>query len=293
MNYQQFIATIQEKLSLHLEDLEIQIHATLKNNGKERTGLTFSDKQINLCPTIYLEEFYQQFQNGLPIDDIIESILDIYYDVKFEHSWQVDSIKDFDIIQKKIVYKIINADKNERLLQTLPYNSYLDFAIVYYILFDIDASGTATIPITTDLLNAWHTDVETIHQIALKNTPKLLPYSFKPMRVVIDELLAVPCINQIQENDLMFVLTNSLRSFGAACILYDNILHQIGTLLNDSYFLLPSSIHEIIIVPKRHSPDIDSLNEMVAEINETQVDLEDVLSDHVYYYDLVKNQLLS
>lgn len=292
MNYQQFVIAIKERVELSLGNgMSIQIHTTLKNNGNERTGLTISDKQINLSPTIYLEEYYKHFENGDSLDDITESILDVYHEVKFEHSWQIHTIMNFDVMKEKIVFKLINASKNETLLQTLPYVPYLDFAIVFYILFDVDETGTATIPITSELLKLWDTNLDEIHRIAKENTPRLLPSNFKPMRVVIEELLGNICEIEVQEDDIMFVLTNSLRSFGAACILYDGVLEQIGKDLEESYYILPSSIHEMIIVPESRSPKEDDLNEMVKEINETQVDVEEVLSDHVYYYDCVTRQL--
>ena len=293
MNYQQFVMTLKEKVLPALgDDLDIQIHTALKNNGKERTGLTICDKHINLSPTIYLEEYYKQYQNGESFDDIIESICHVYHEVKFEHSWQVHTICDFNVTKEKIVYKIIHAPQNESLLKTLPHISFLDFAIVFYILFDVDENGTATIPITDDLVRLWNTNLDEIHQLAKQNTSKLLPAVFKPMRIVIEELLGNPCDDVIQADDIMFVLTNSLRSLGAACILYDNLLIQIGDFLKENFYLLPSSIHEMIIIPESQPPSHDTLNEMVVEVNETQVEPEDVLSDHVYYYNREQDMLI-
>ena len=292
MDYQQFVMTLKEKVASILgEKIDIQIHTALKNNGNERTGLTISEKHINLSPTIYLEEYFKHYQDGESIEDIIESILDVYHEVKFEHSWQVHTISNFDIIKEKIVYKIIHAPQNEILLQNLPFVPFLDFAIVFYILFEVDEKGTATIPVTEDLIQLWETNLNEIHQLAKQNTPKLLPAVFKPMRIVIDELLGNPCDNIVQADDIMFVLTNSLRSLGAACILYDEVLFHIGNFLKENYYILPSSIHEVIIIPESQTPDKDTLNEMILEVNETQVELEDVLSDHVYYYNREYNTL--
>lgn len=285
MNYQQFTKTLQKKVSLILgDDLNVQIHTALKNNGNERIGLTISDKQINLSPTIYLEEYFKHYQTGDSIEDIVESILDVYHEVKFEHSWQVHTISNFDITKDKIVYKIIHAPQNKVLLETLPHVLYLDFAIVFYILFDVDENGTATIPVTDDLIQLWETTLKEIYELAKQNTPRLLPPVFKPMRVVIEELLGNPCENEFQADDIMFVLTNSLRSLGAACILYEDLLMHIGNFLKENFYILPSSIHEIIVIPESQAPNKDALNEMITEVNETQVEPEDVLSDHVYYY---------
>lgn len=292
MNYQQFVVKVKEALSLSLsENLELQIHSALKNNGKERVGITITDKNINVSPTIYLEEYYDQFQNGYPLEEIAERILHIYREVKFDHTWHVETVKDFNIIQSKIVYKLILAEKNEVLLQRTPHVTYLDFAIVFYILFEVSDNGTATIPITNELLELWNTDLQEIYEIACENTKRLLPATFKPMRVVIEEILGNQCNNTVLEDDMMFVLSNPLRSFGAASILYEGTLADVGKQLGENYYILPSSIHEVIIVPESKSPTLEDLNDMVMEINETQVDVEEVLSEHVYYYDCTEMNL--
>ena len=116
MNYQQFVIVVKNKVALALGDgMSLNIHTALKNNGVERVGLTISDKRINISPTIYLEEYYKQFQDGFDMEDIIASILDVYQEVKFEHTWQIHTVKDFEIMRSKIVYKLIHAKKNESL----------------------------------------------------------------------------------------------------------------------------------------------------------------------------------
>lgn len=293
MNYQQFVMALKTKVADILgESATVTIHTALKNNGYERVGLTISEKHINLSPTIYLEEYFKYFEDDDSIDDIADSILHVYREVRFDHSWQVHTISNFEIIKEKIVYKIIHAPQNETLLKTLPSLPYLDFAVVFYILFEVDDNGTATIPVTEDLLRLWKTSLKELFHIAMKNTPKLLPPVFKPMRVVVEELLGHPYDENSQDDDVMFVLTNPLRSLGAACILYDNVLLHIGNFLKENYYVLPSSIHEVIIIPESQAPGKETLNDMIAEINETQVAIEDVLSNHVYYYDRESEELM-
>ncbi len=292
MNYQQFVIVVKNKVALALGDsMNLSMHTALKNNGVERVGLTISDKRINISPTIYLEEYYKQFQNGFDMEDIITSILDVYQEVKFEHTWQIHTVKDFEIMRSKIVYKLIHAKKNELLLNKMPYIAYLDFAIVFYILFEIDESGTATIPITHELIQLWDVSLDEVQQNAFCNAPTLLPACFKPMQIVIDELMGTNYSEQEAIEDLMFVLTNSLRSFGAACILYDGMLDKISEEIGESFYILPSSIHEMIIIPESNSPSREHLNEMITEVNQTQVDAEEVLSEYVYYYDCTSKTL--
>lgn len=286
MNYQQFVIVVKNKVAQHLgEGMSLHIHTALKNNGIERVGLTIIDERVNISPTIYLEEYYKQFENGISISNIVQSVLEVYHEVKFEHTWQVHTVKDFEIMRSKIVYKLIHAKKNETFLKNMPYIAYLDFAIVFYILFEVDDSGTATIPITHELIQLWGVSLDDIQQCAFFNAPTLLPASFKPMQIVIDELMGTNYSEEEFTEDLMFVLTNSLRSFGAACILYDGMLDKISEEIGENFYVLPSSIHEMIIVPESNSPSRAHLNELIAEVNQTQVDEEEFLSECVYYYD--------
>ena len=286
MDYEQFIVVIKEKIALLLSPgMELQIHTNLKNNGTRRTGLFISDKEINISPTIYLEEYYEQFNRGLSIDTIVESVWGVYQEVRFENSWDLELVKDLARVQSKLGYKLINAEKNEELLSTLPHTLFHDLAVVYYILFEVDNHGSATIPITHDFLELWKINISQLHKLAIESAPILLPASFLPMRVVVAELMGFECEEDILEDDFLFVLTNPLRNYGASCLLYPGILEQIACQLGENFYVLPSSVHEVILVPACPEFSVEYFRNMVREINETQVDATEVLSDNIYFYD--------
>jgi len=291
MNYEQFVIAVKEKVENLLEDdINIEILSSLKNNNRKRVGLSFSDKRINISPTIYLEEYYEQFENNCTIEGIAQSVSKLYKEVRFEHAWDVTPIREFPKMKSKIAYKIINSQKNAILLQNLPHKTYLDFAIVFYILFEADSYGTATIPITNELFSLWNTNVDELFKTAHDNMASLLPADFKPMHVVMCELLQKSNLQLIEKSPL-FVLTNSLRCFGACCILYDGMLEQIGVEISENYYVIPSSIHEMIIVPESQCPSREELDTMILEINQTQISEEEVLADHAYYYNREKKEL--
>lgn len=292
MKYQQFVMTVQEKTASILGDsVTVRPHTTLKNNGKERIGLTITDRYAIISPTIYLEEYYEQFLKGNPVDQIADHVAQLYHDVKFEHTWEVNSIKQFHKMRTKLAYKLIHTQKNEVLLRTLPHIPFLDLSIVFYILFDADDSGTATIPVTTELMKLWGISLEELYNYAHQNTFQLLPSDFKPMRHVICDLLEKPYDTSDVEGP-MYILTNTIRAFGASCILYETLLENIGKIFKENFYILPSSIHEVIIIPESQCPPQEDLDEMITEINETQVAEEEVLSDHAYYYNCLTKQLM-
>lgn len=291
MTYFQFIQAVEAKMKEVLNgDITVSIYTAGKNNGVKRQGISIAQKGINVSPTIYLEEYYEQFLNGFTIEHIVSDIHKIYQEVRLKKSWNEENISTFEAIEGKVVYRLVNYEANEKLLEEIPYVPYLDLAIIFYVMLEFNDFGTAGMLIRNEHLEMWNVPQEVIYHKACENTWRLLPVEFHTMKDVLDELQQG--ITYTGEN-ILYVLTNQIRSFGASVILYDGCLEMIGKYLGDNYFVLPSSIHEVIIVPEKKAPwGGVGLSEMVQEINRTQVDDEDVLSDYAYYYDCEKKKLL-
>ena len=190
MNYQLFVSTINQQLSEQLgPQLNTNIHTALKNNGKERTGITISEHDTNISPTIYLEEFYVQYCNGRKITEIVNSLVQLYQEVRFKNSWEVEQIHDYNRAKSKIVYKLIHREDNAALLKDIPFIPYLDLAIVFYLILETTEKGTATLLITNELQQFWGVSLEELYSTASQNSQLILTVDFKTMRVIIHELL--------------------------------------------------------------------------------------------------------
>lgn len=267
MDYTKFINTMQEKLKENLNsDVMVDIHSAVKNNGTIRTGLMFTRPDVNVFPTIYLEEFYEQYLQGASVNSLVQSLLEIYEKVKVKQSVPYNDILVYSKIKDHIVYKIIRRESNEELLSQIPHECYLDLAIVYYVLMETTDFGTATLLIRNEHLEGWRITKEEVSAAARINTPALLPVEVGML------------------TEYMYILTNSIRSFGAAVMLYDDIWKQMEHLIGGDFYVLPSSVHELILIPESYGMDRRHLQEMVREINRTEVENEEVLSDNVYYY---------
>ena len=183
----------------------------------------------------------------------------------------------------------MNREANKELLKEVPYEEYLDLAVIFYVLIEVNSHGMASLMIRDEHLEMWNVTKSEIARKAKENTPRLLPYEFGTMYALIEELTGE---DGGSFEDVMYVMSNRLRSYGAAAILYEDRLEGIGDYLKENYYVLPSSVHEVIIVPESAAPGWEALNALVAEVNETQIEAEDILSDHAYYYDRGKGKLL-
>lgn len=293
MNYQQFVSAVEQLVKQQISDnMSVGVHTTLKNNGKSRVGIIVSEKGMNVSPTIYLEEYFEQFQREHSLDTIVKSILKLYQEIRVEQVWDTERLQEYACVRSKVVYKLIHAEENTELLEQIPYIPYLDLAIVFYILLDANRFGTASILLTNELMELWGVEKEELYKTAHQNTKRLLAPEFRTMQSVVKELMGEQEQDEEKTEDFMYVLTNRFRSFGAACILYDGFLETVGNQLEENFYVLPSSVHEVIIVPESKSPNRVDLEEMIEEINHTQVEEEEILSNRAYYFSRKENRLI-
>ena len=188
-------------------------------------------------------------------------------------------------MKQTIAYKVINYSKNEKLLKKIPHKKVLDLAVVYYCLLSQSEGETATALIYNSHLEGWHVTEQQVHEIAVSNTPGLLQSQIYPLSSLIGLVLEdLKMEKELLMATEMYVLTNNTRLNGAACIFYEDVLKKFADTLQTDLYILPSSIHEVILLPKLARYDAMNLEDMVREVNTDGVSREEVLSDNVYIY---------
>lgn len=300
MGYQEFLCVVEKNLNQRLEGgITASVHVTVKNNGKIKQGILVEDPQVNISPTIYLEEFYERFQNGESLEEILNSLLKFYETVRCKQSWDTKEVEQFEEAKHKIVFKVVHRERNQELLEQVPHIDLLDLSILFYVLLDIKEEGTATMLIRKEHLKLWEIQENELFPLACANGIRLLPAQLHAMKDLMEELMNPE--GEKPENllertgpipqDVMYVLSNPLKNYGAAAFFYGGIMEEIAQLLQGDYYILPSSVHEMILVPGGAGFDAGELTEMVQDVNASQVELEEQLSNHVYFYDWKKKQL--
>lgn len=112
------------------------------------------------------------------MDDVLGQIAATYQAHYIDHDMDVSAVTDFDNVKDKIVCKLINEEANRQFLEDKPYTKVEDLSVVYQILMDKNAEGTATITITDNLMDRYGITLEDLHEQALLNMDVLQPYSF-------------------------------------------------------------------------------------------------------------------
>lgn len=293
MNYQEFLQTLKEKVSSHLEDgILLQLQKVTKNNGVELDAFIMINPSINISPTIYILPYYHRYLEGADVDELVTDFLDTYQKNLPQTDYDISVFTDYEKAKHKIVMRLVNYKSNEELLKQIPHKRFLDLAVIYYCLIEASSSQIATILIHNHHLDYWNIDRDELHAIALYNTPDLLSYHLENMQTLLKEVISETL--DISDDTLfpMFILTNIHRSYGASVLLYPKLLERLSDQFSSDFIILPSSVHEIILLPVTEETNLDSYNDLVKEVNETQLTDDEVLSDHAYYYSR-KNRLLT
>ena len=289
MEYKEFVEYIKMNAGyIAGEGGNITINHVIKNNGWGRGGIIIMEKGKDIAPTIYLDSFYELYTNGENIKNIIRQIEVIYEQNKNNVTFDVNILKHFDTIKDKIVYKVVNYRSNEKLLEQVPHKRILDLAVVFYCLLDNEYGRSATALIYNNNLKNWNVTIDDVYKAALKNTPDLLHSKISSMAALFEKCGVNVDGEEVDLKDYvpsdMYVLTNESKLNGAACILYENVLYDFAQKLGADLYILPSSVHEVILLPKLSMFEKDELVNMVKEVNTEGVAADEVLSDHVYEY---------
>lgn len=293
-------------------NVEVKTHSIYKNNGILLQGVCALEQGMNIAPTVYLNDFLSGYEEGETFGEIIRKIVEIIENNKVAKQLDVNFFMDYEQVKKKLVLRLINREKNVELLKQVPYLKFEDLAIVCHCVMITEEIGNGSILIYKQHLENWNITEDTLFHDAFKNSPAIEPYSILRVSEMMKNILRDNVREQMDEicdgdsaykeelleNTLeammmeieekhipMSVLTNSRRYYGAASLVYPGVLETIGEMLQDDFYILPSSVHEVIFLGKSEGMEVATLNDMIEEVNRTQVEEEDWLADHAYYYD--------
>lgn len=287
-----FIRTITTLLKSRLGDnYTIFADDIIKKNDITLHGIVIGMENEHIAPTIYMEKYFYDYQHGRTLDDIVDEIIAVY-NANSDISFDIAFFKDYEKLKGKIFFQIVNTARNREFLKNVPNISYLDFSIIFKILVTpTPTTTTASIVIKDHLLSLWDVTIEDVYKVAISNTPMLFPHSILTMYSVLKEL-APGIAFDLPTDSSMYILTNHQKIDGSSCILYPNVLLDFSNRIDSDFYVLPSSTHEVILIPATENCTAKELSLLVHEVNTTQVPPEDFLSNNVYYFSRNTKQLV-
>lgn len=291
MNFEEFKAWVKENITSKdwKETSQVEISVVKKNNGVSKAGLSIREDEHDVSPLLYLDDYYIHYQNGELLENIIRNIR-ADYDKKVQMAAvKIPNLQGFENIRGRVIYRLVNYEKNKEILEDCPHIRLYDLAVTFRWVARIDDVGVSTSLITNKQVKEWGVSVNDLVLAARQNTPRLFPAQIIDM----EEMLAGMVSFILYPSDIpMYILTNKQELNGASALLYGDVLKDFANKKGADMYILPSSIHEVIMVPADRINDPTKLLSIVHDANTTVVSIGDVLSDSVYYYDRKKDQIL-
>lgn len=283
MSYDEFNEMVRTKLEdICGEEFSVSVYEALKNNSVVHKGISIKENTNQIAPTIYMDEYYTDYCDGRDISEIIHDILRVYSANRLGPEVDTEKFTDFEWVKDRIFFKVINAEKNRGLLQQVPCSLYLDLAMVYGVYMGDYKGSFSSILIKKEHMKLWQVDSQEIRELAVKNTPGLLPSGIWTMSDLLMDMGAPADCGDF--GIPMYILSNKNRVNGAGAMLYEGVLRRFAEDIDSDLYVLPSSVHELILVPQGEIRDPMELKELIAEVNDTQVAGEEILSYSLYEY---------
>ncbi|MCI6811263.1 MAG: DUF5688 family protein [Lachnospiraceae bacterium] len=306
MTYQEFReivkVQIRDFLPPNLSNAEISINEVIKNNHVKLYGLIIKDPEERMVPTIYLEPYYQKYEAEMDMGRILQSLVAQYEQSKDRGKDILPfSVEDYEQVKDRLYLIVLNQDNQEYLKETvhqdIPETNLT--AVIRVLCGEMKDQSIGSFAVKESLLSMWDRTKEQVYEQALANTERFFPARLMNVMDVIQNLaLQVDERKEEGENSIknllpyeQYVLSNTEKFHGATAILYPGLLQEIGEATKSSFFLLPSSLHEVILMKDNGEMSAEELQRMVMQINRTEVKPEEVLSDEVYCYDYREQKL--
>lgn len=287
----------------------------VKNNDVTLHSICVT-KQDSVCGVnIYVEEMYSAYQillrkagNENPWDKIMDEVVELIENKadgdKTLPMMVVEALTDYEYMKDKVVFRLINAEKNKKFLANKAYLPFLDLAICFYVLANEPEKEdtVASIALPGDIVKEWGVSLEKLYEVAKQNMMRIFPSKIESLTDMLTGMMGNDSFSSFMNPPTLsgvvqefYILTNQMGINGAAVLCYDSVIRGFSDEMEGSnFYILPSSIHEVILIPdtQSYAEGVDELLAMVKEVNQTCVRLEEILADSVYYYERSQDKVV-
>lgn len=294
MDYETFKQEMTEDIKQKLyergiDDVEVNFHNVEKTN-QSYESMTVVQGGSNIGVNFNIESAFEAYeQTGDYAGVLAESTLVIMNGLENMPVIDASELVNYETMKEKLSVEVISAEANAELLTKVPHENMEDMAVVYRFVLESNEDGRASILVTNDMIDRMGVTHEQLRADALENAPEIRPAVIQGMNEVMRELMGPEVFEMMgipeQTEEMMYVASVPDKNAGAGVLAYQDFMDQAAERLGGDFYILPSSINEILLVPDNGEQMADDLRDMVVQVNATEVSPDEKLSDNVYHYD--------
>ena len=294
MEFEAFKNTIMDLVSKEIEDRGLEDISLKLTTVESPDGMTdrlmVSVGESKMSMAFRLKEIYQSVEDGEDIDHAVYKMVNTIEDnisVVKEKEQDVKSfITDYEKVKDNTYLRLIPGDSP--VLKSTPHKMIEDMALVVNVHLDSfsDENGRSCVVVSTPLMEMYGIDEAQLFADAEKNSLANEPIVFKPLVDMIKDLISNDEVPNPEDVGIVtYIATNKSGFQGAAVAGYPDFAEKAAEAIGGSFYMLPSSVHEFILIKDDGTPKARDLNKMIKNVNETVLEPRDVLSAQCYHYD--------
>lgn len=292
MNYIEFKEEVKNFMCQEVgmdQEVDVELTQIRKNNGIMWDALHVLNPRKQCSPTIYLRPWFEKYEAGTPFSKICRDILLSFQEAIVELPIEIDEITRYETMKDRIIIRIIHYEKNKEQLAECPCIPFLDLAISFRWLGLCDSMGIASALVSNREMEEWEVSLQELFLVALENTRRIFPEQIRNLKDVLEGLVETEVFEDLEEPVEVYVLTNERGINGATAMLYTDVIRNFSLEMGRNIYILPSSIHEVLLIPEQEHVIKQDLKRIVCEANCEVVAEGEILSYEVYYYDQEKD----
>lgn len=257
-------------------------------NGVEKEGICIKREWENITPCVYLEPFHEEYEKGMAtLEECATNVMKTADEAghnPIKDEWEIGRIMEKKWVLEHLSARLVNTERNLHILSECPHTELLNLSVIYYIHLGSDGESHAAIRITNKIMKGMGCRLEDFQEAM---EPRLEEdHCFCSMCSILRSMLPEVEEEIRDKGDIgMYVLTNRPKMFGAVSIASEAVRRRLADGLGCRAYVLPSSVHEMIVIPEDKGISIEALSSMVRDVNRHEVNEEEQLSDDVYILD--------
>lgn len=260
----------------------VECKEIIKNNGVLHHAVVIRKSNINVAPTIYIDEYYREYLSGKKIMAITDNVIKLYHENRGKGDFDVEFFNDFSKVCKHLSFKAVSLERNRQILEDIPYRQVEDLAMIPICCVNSDVYGSGCITIHNSHVKTWEISNEELWENVFESTFNVAPVKISTISEQVGPVIGTD-YDKVLDNIL--VVSNKEMRYGAGAVFYPGVLKMIAEKLGSDLIIIPSSVHETIVMPSYLAGGNEyTLGKMIGEVNESVVSDEEILSDNAYYY---------
>lgn len=286
MDYERFMDWVAEEMRARFPGADISIQEVSKLQGESYTGMAVRLENNDVGVTLDLKPFYEGFESDLAFDDVMDLIEhSVESTIQYLPHYDTNTLADYGQMKETLTIQLVPVAGNEEKLSQIPHKTLEDMALVYRFELENNAQGSSSILLTNDMLTTYNITADQLHADAIEAAVKNHPAKLQNLNDVMREMMGdMSSLLLMEAPSPMWVATVDDGQHGAGVIQYPGFLDQAAKTLGGDFYVLPSSIHEVLLIADDGSMELSYLEETVRSINEADVAPEDRLSYSVFRY---------